>query len=113
MNDRPNGADDSSQVDLGALDPDLDPYAADRFASTVMSRIARSTSLPSVPLDPLFGLWSLAPAILIAASIVLVVTIGTQRGHQRNVPPTTIAEAVGVPADYLAVGAPQPSHLRR
>jgi hypothetical protein len=108
MNDRSDRADDTDPFDLRALDPDMDPLAADRFAGAVMSRIARSAALPAIPPDPLFGLWSMAPAFLIAASIVIVASLGVPREHGRIGPPTTIAEAVGVPADYLSPGAPRP-----
>ena len=108
MNDASDRPDDSSQLDLHALDPDIDPLEADRFATAVMSRIARSPAISAIPVDPLYGLWSIAPACLIAASIVLVAALGAQREHSRIGPPATIAEAVGVPADYLAVGASRP-----
>jgi hypothetical protein len=107
-NDRSDHPDDQLRLDLRALDPDMDPFAAERFASSVMSRIARSAALPVIPLDPLYGLWSMAPAFLIAASIVIVATLGVHLPRSRTGPPTTIAEAVGVPADYLAVGAQHP-----
>ena len=100
MNDPSDRPDDSSQLDLQALDPDIDPLEADR--------IARSPAISAIPVDPLYGLWSIAPACLIAASIVLVAALGAQREHSRIGPPATIAEAVGVPADYLAVGASRP-----
>ena len=76
MNDRSDRADDTDPFDLRALDPDMDPLAADRFAGAVMSRIARSAALPTIPPDPLFGLWSMAPVFFIAASIVIVASRG-------------------------------------
>jgi hypothetical protein len=108
MNDPSDGRDASRKLDLRVLDPDSDPLEADRFASAVMSRIASSASLPAIPFDPLYGLWSIAPGVLIAASILIVAAISVDREHRRVGPPTTIAEAVGVPADYLTVGAPHP-----
>jgi hypothetical protein len=110
MSDRFDAASDSIRVDLRALDPDTDPLEAERFATAVMDRIASSATPPAIPLDPLYGLWSISPAFLVAASILIVAVLGVQREHARNSVgrPMTIAEAVGVPADYVVVGVPHP-----
>ena len=98
------------RVNLRALDGASDALAGEQFVASVMARIATSTLTPGIPVDPLFGLWSLPRTILLAASILVIVALEAPRALTRagNAAPTTIAEAVGVPSDYLRAGAPEP-----
>lgn len=97
-------------VVLYALDPDLDAGAEERFVGAVMSRVARIGATPSVPRDPLYGLWSLPRPLLVAASVLALVAIGATVGthRAREAAPATIADATGVPRVFLATGARRP-----
>jgi hypothetical protein len=104
----------SRRAELGSLDPDLDSVAEERFAASVATRIdsravdsARPLSL--IPIDPLYGLWSLPRPFLIAASIVAVAILGVA-SRSNAMPaggPATVAESIGVPSQLLASGNPQ------
>ena len=90
-------------IDLTPLDPDADPLAEERFVGAVMSRIAGRPKPYPVNVDPLWGAWSLARPLLIAAALVIVVAgvfvlSGTSDGSDR---PLTVADAVGVPPVFL------------
>lgn len=97
-------------VSLQTIDPDLDASAAERFVTTVMRRAAANAAPPSIPRDPLYGLWSIPHRALIAASFIglamLGVAVGTRRAHDDA--PSTIADATGVPPVYLSTGAARP-----
>ena len=77
----------------------------------VMSRIARRPNPYPVHVDVLWGAWSLARPVLIAASIAIVVagvfmarTVRDARG------PLTVAESLGVPPAFqtaLATATPE------
>jgi hypothetical protein len=85
-------------VDLTPLDPDADPGAEDRFVGAVMARIATQPNLYPPQVDILWGAWSLARPVLIAASIAIVVAgIVIARGDADDGAPRTVAESVGVP----------------
>ena len=100
---------DGARIDLRALDPDIDALASERFVRAVMSRVAGSPASPAIPLDPLYGLWSMPRHLLLAASILVVAILGLSRGVQEHrARPATVAEAVGVPPELLTVGAPHP-----
>jgi len=60
-------------IDLTPLDPDADPGAEDRFVRAVMSRVAARASSHPVRVDPLWGAWSLARPVLIAASVAILI----------------------------------------
>ena len=95
----------SVREELRVLDPDADPLARERFARAVATRIATTASVPSVPMDPLYGLWSLPRPLLVAASIIAIVVLGVSVGQrQRSPAPATIAESMGVPPQLLATG---------
>jgi hypothetical protein len=98
------------RADLRALDPDRDQGAEERFVSAVMSRVERIGAAPTVPTDPLFGLWSMPRPILIAASFIVLSILGAAIGTQRAraAVPATIADATGVPRVFLATGARRP-----
>ena len=96
--------DDSTGVDLRALDPDFDPLAPALFERAVMSRIAATGKILSMPSDPLYGLWSLPRSPLLAASIFALAVIGLSVSLQPrpHAAPATIAESMGVPRQLLA-----------
>jgi hypothetical protein len=89
-------------LDLTALDPDADSGAEERFVGTVMARIAMQPNPYPVRVDVLWGAWSLARPVLIAASLVIVAagvivaraTSAVDRG------PLTVAESLGVPPGF-------------
>jgi hypothetical protein len=95
----------SVRAELRVLDPDTDPLASARFARAVETRIATTASAPSVPTDPLYGLWSLPRPLLLAASIIAIAVLGLSVGRrQHSSAPATIAESMGVPPQLLATG---------
>jgi hypothetical protein len=106
MTDARNFDEESSvRVELRVLDPDADPLASARFVRAVETRIATTASAPSVPIDPLYGLWSLPRPLLLAASIIAIAALGLSVGRpQRSTAPATIAESMGVPPQLLATG---------
>ena len=89
-------------IDLTALDPDADPRNAERFVDAVMTRISTAPNPYPVRVDVLWGAWTLARPVLIAASLVIVVagaivgraTSAVDRG------PLTVAESLGVPPGF-------------
>ena len=94
---------DDDKVNLSAIDPDADPAAADRFVSDVMSRVEARPRPEAMPADPLIGVWSLLRSPAIAAGILLVAAAGTFALRQRQPDrPQTIAQAMGVPGEFLA-----------
>ena len=92
-------------VDLTPLDPDADPGAEDRFVGAVMTRIATRPNPYPPPVDVLWGAWSLARPVLIAASIAIVtLSIMLARDGDGD-GPMTVAESVGVPPVFQLVAA--------
>jgi hypothetical protein len=94
-------------VDLTPLDPDADTGAEDRFVGAVMTRIASQPNPYPPRVDVLWGVWSLAKPVLIAASIAIVAAgIAVVRGKANDGVPRTVAESVGVPPAFaMAVAA--------
>lgn len=94
-------------IDLTPLDPDADALAEERFVGAVMARIAERSRPYPVKVDPLWGAWSLARPVLIAASIAIVIA-GIFLARERdavNDRPLTVADAVGVPPLFRSAGA--------
>ena len=110
MNSPHDRPDDSQRIDLGALNPDASAMSADHFASAVLARIRTAGVAPEIPLDPLYGLWSIPPAFLVAASILVVAAVAIPARPARSVstPPATVAEAVGALTSTPSTTAPQP-----
>ena len=94
---------ESERADLGALDPDRDPAAGDRFVEQVMARIASRPAPRPLPADPLVGIWSMARGPALAAGILLAVALGALGIRMKRGEPTpqTIAQAMGVPSEFL------------
>ena len=69
-------------IDLTPLDPDADPSAEDRFVGAVMSRIAARANPYPMRVDALWGAWSLARPVLVAASIAIVVAGVVDRARE-------------------------------
>ena len=92
-------------IDLTPLDPDADPGAEDRFVHAVMSRIAARANPYPVRVDALWGVWSLARPVLLAASIAIVVAglilVRARREESRG--PLTVAESLGIPPEFQGV----------
>ena len=86
-------------IDLTPLDPDAEAGAEERFVNAVMSRVAMTGSRYPVRVDVLWGAWSFARPVLIAASIAIVVAtlalVRSSRAEPRR--PSTVAESIGVP----------------
>ena len=98
---------DDDKLNLSALDPDTDPKAADRFVEVVMGRVETRPRPEVLPADPLVGIWSLARSPAIAAGILLVAAVGTYALRQRRPEhPSNIAQAMGVPPEFLTGTAP-------
>ncbi len=95
-------------IDLTALDPDTDSGAEERFVGAVMTRIAAQPNPYPVRVDVLWGAWSLARPVLIAASVVIVVAgvVLTRASSDARRGPLTVAESLGVPPMFSVVGAP-------
>jgi hypothetical protein len=89
-------------IDLTPLDPDADPGAEDRFVGAVMSRIAARANPYPMRVDALWGAWSVARPVLVAASIAIAVTglllVHARREEARG--PLTVAESLGVPTEF-------------
>lgn len=99
--------DDDVRLDLSALDPDADAMAADRFVGAVMGRVAQRPQPRAMPSDPLVGIWSLVRSPALAAGILIVAALGAYGLRQRGSDgPSNIAEAMGVPAEFLASASP-------
>jgi hypothetical protein len=96
-------------VDLAPLDPDQDPGAEDRFVDAVMSRVASSVTVYPMRVDALWGAWSLAKPVLIAASIAIAVagSLIVRATKELNAP-RTVAESVGLPPQFQLGRLPQP-----
>ena len=95
-------SDDEPRIDLSALDPDRDPAAADRFVGAVMARVGARPVPTALPGDPLIGIWSIARGPALAAGILIAVAIGAIGMRlNREEAPQTIAQAIGVPAEFL------------
>jgi hypothetical protein len=92
-------------IDLAPLDPDADPGAEDRFVSAVMSRIAARANPYPMRVDPLWGAWSLARPVLVAASVAILIAgvsiVRARRDEARG--PLTVAESLGVPPEFQRV----------
>ena len=92
-------------IDLTPLDPDADPRAEDRFVRAVMSRVAARANPYPMRADPLWGVWSLARPVLVAASVAMliagVVIVRARRDEARG--PLTVAESLGVPPEFQRV----------
>lgn len=92
-------------LDLSALDPDAgDPGAEARFVDAVMTRVvARGTRYP-MRADPLWGVWSLARPLALAASLAIAVAgvLAVRALRPSRVAPDTVAESVGVPPELIA-----------
>ncbi len=92
-------------IDLTPLDPDANPGAEDRFVGAVMSRIAARANPYPMRVDALWGVWSLARPVLVAASIAIVVAgllmARARRDDARG--PLTVAESLGVPPEFQRV----------
>lgn len=92
-------------IDLTPLDPDANPGAEDRFVGAVMSRIAARANPYPMRVDALWGVWSLARPVLVAASIAIVVAgllmARARRDEARG--PLTVAESLGVPPEFQSV----------
>ena len=96
-------------VDLTPLDPDADAGAEDRFVGSVMTRIASQPNRYPPRVDVLWGVWSLAKPVLIAASIAIVVAgLVVVRGNANDGIPRTVAESVGVPPVFTMASATVP-----
>jgi hypothetical protein len=105
---------DDDRLNLSALDPDNDPRAADRFVNAVMTRIATRPKPESPPADPLFGVWTLVRSPLLAAGIVIAAGLGTYGlARQWRPAPQNVAQAIGVPAAFLADAPPSTSNPDR
>ena len=90
-------------IDLTGLDPDLDPGAEDRFVGAVMSRLGSSETVYPIRVDALWGAWSLAKPVLIAASIAIAVAGSLiARAASESNAPRTVAESVGLPPQFQA-----------
>ena len=101
-------------IDLTPLDPDQDPGAEDRFVGAVMSRVGSSATLYPMRVDPLWGAWSLAKPVLIAASIAIAVAGSLiARSTNESTAPLTVAESVGLPPQFQAGLAAQPGAQSR
>jgi hypothetical protein len=89
-------------IDLTPLDPDADPGAEDRFVGAVMSRIAARANPYPVRVDALWGVWSLARPVLVAASIAIAVAgvLLARATRDASRGPLTVAESLGVPPEF-------------
>jgi hypothetical protein len=95
-------------IDLTPLDPDTDPGAEDRFVGAVMARVGSRANVYPVRVDLLWGAWSLAKPVLIAASIAIAVAGSLiARATTESNAPLTVAESVGVPAEFRAAAIPR------
>lgn len=93
-------------IDLTPLDPDATVGAEDRFVDAVMARIATRPNPYPVQVGVLWGAWSLARPVLIAASVAIVVaSIVIARNSVADDAPQTVAESVGVPPMFRQVAA--------
>ena len=94
-------------LDLTALDPDADPSAEERFVGAVMARVAAKPNPYPMSADVLWGAWSVARPVLLAASIVIVIA-GVALARESSAEPRgplTVAESLGVPMEFRTLGA--------
>jgi hypothetical protein len=101
-------------IDLTLLDPDADPGAEDRFVGAVMSRIASRANPYPVRVDPLWGAWSLARPLLVAASLAIILAgvVLVRQTREAASAPQSVAESLGVPPEFrtgflIPVSAPR------
>ena len=93
-------------VDLTPLDPDAVHGAEERFVGAVMERITSRPNPYPQRVDVLWGVWSFARPVLVAASIVIVAAgILVARGERDDATPRTVAESMGVPPVFGLLGA--------
>jgi hypothetical protein len=94
---------DEARIDLSALDPDRDPAAADRFVAGVMGRVATRPVPSAMPADPLIGIWSMLRSPAIAAGVIIAVAVGALgvRMNRADESPRNVAQAIGVPVEFL------------
>ena len=95
------------QIDLSPLDPDADPVAEGRFVDAVMARVVARPQGARLHIDPLIGVWSIMRSPALAAGIVIAVAVGALGLRMKSsveAKPVTVAEALGVPAEFLATG---------
>ena len=90
-------------IDLTPLDPDADPNAEERFVGSVMSRVGQRGNLYPVKADPLWGAWSLARPVLIAASVAIALAGLVLARSTRDDRPLTVAESLGVPPEFVGL----------
>ena len=101
-------------IDLRPLDPDQDLGAEGRFVGVVMSRVGESATLYPMRVDVLWGAWSLARPVLIAASVAIAVAGSLiQRATNESNAPRTVAESVGLPPQFQAGLVAQPGAQTR
>ena len=88
-------------IDLTPLDPDADSGAEDRFVGAVMSRVNSSEAEYPMRIDALWGAWTLAKPVLIAASVAIAVAGSfIARSSNESTGPRTVAESVGLPPQF-------------
>ena len=92
------------KISLRSLDPDTDPQAEGRFVDAVMARIAGGNRVYPLPADPLIGVWWLVKPALIAASLTMVISAGVLARSRPQIHrgPVTVAEAVGIPPEFMS-----------
>jgi hypothetical protein len=88
-------------VDLSSLDPDNDPSAADQFVSAVLRRVD-ARGRPRAP-DAFVGVWALwRPLLVAAAAMLAILARDAVRGRApQPAAARTVAEAVGIPPEFL------------
>ena len=94
--------DEPPPVDLSPLDPDADPGAEERFVGAVMSRIASHANPYPMRIDPLWGAWSLARPVLVAASLAIILAgvVLLRETREAARAPQSVAESLGVPPEF-------------
>ena len=93
-------------VDLAPVAFDRHPDAEERFVRAVMSRIDAAGSMPE-NVGPFAGVALYSRFFAIAASLIVLIT-GAEFLRQRadsGSGPRTVAEAIGVPPEFLFVGS--------
>jgi hypothetical protein len=99
---------DEDRIDFSALDPDAGGSGEERFVRGVMDRVGGRTAPSRMGLDPLVGIWTLMRSPALAAGLLIAVAIGAVELKLRteaSAAPTTVAQAIGVPAEFLASSA--------
>ena len=101
-------------IDLTPLDPDRDLGAENRFVGAVMARVGASETVYPMRVDALWGAWSLAKPVLVAASIAIAIAGSfIARATTESDAPRTVAESVGLPPQFQAWLAAQPGAQTR